>query len=187
MTRLFLPPMASFLLLSAFLLTPCPAQGQEGQPYTLDQIEGLVEAGLSTSVILEMVRPDCLAFRIDQDAEDRLTAAGGNSDLIEGLKTICYRGPEPEVQAPPEAAAATPPPSAPLSFNPGSAALRSPSNGAGNKISRDPNPGQSIGEMFAGTKRIRGERERPRRAERRATTAPSGAGASVVSVRSRRR
>ena len=125
MTRLFLPPTASFLLLSAFLLTPCPAQGQEGQPYTLDQIEGLVAAGLSTSVILEMVRPDCLAFRIDQDAEDRLTAAGGNSGLIEGLKTICYRGPEPEVQAPPEAAAATSPPSSPLSFNPGSAALRS--------------------------------------------------------------
>ncbi len=108
MTRLLLPRLGDFLVLSFLLLAPAPSWAQEGQPFTLEQIEGLLEAGLSTTIILEMARPDCLAFRVDQAAAERLTGAGADSDLVQGLRSLCYRGPEPEVQAPAEEVAPTP-------------------------------------------------------------------------------
>jgi hypothetical protein len=120
-------PTVSLLFLAGLLLTPDGIQAQEGQPYTLDQIEGLIEAGLSPSVILDMVRPDCLAFRIDTAAEERLRSAGATDEFVEGLRGVCFRGPEPDEETPPEVSAVTPTTSAPsaLEYSPGSAALRS--------------------------------------------------------------
>jgi hypothetical protein len=117
--------MGGLLVLPVLFLAPSPSRAQEGQPYTLEQIEGLLEAGLSTTVILEMARPDCLAFRVDQATADRLTASGADSDLIEGLRGLCYRSPEPEVELPAEEVATPSSPSLPLLFSPTSAAMRS--------------------------------------------------------------
>lgn len=117
---------AIFLSLSATLLCPSAVQGQERQPFTLEQIEGLLAAGItSTQVILEMVGEDCLAFRV-AEAEEALSAAGASAELIQALRTVCYAGPEPEVEveAPVEAGPTVPPSSATL-FNPGAAAMKS--------------------------------------------------------------
>lgn len=106
------------LLFSIQLLVPAQIDAQEGRPYTLEQIEGLLEARLSSAVILNMVRPDCLAFRIDEESERRLAAAGATGEFMEGLRGVCYEGPE---EAPAEAAL----PGPQLPYNPGSTALRS--------------------------------------------------------------
>jgi hypothetical protein len=91
-------------------------------------VEGLLEARLSSTVILAMVRNDCVTFRIDETARERLMAAGATEEFLDGLAEVCYRGPEPEPAVPerPErerapAGGLTPS----LPFSPGSAALRS--------------------------------------------------------------
>lgn len=124
MIRFLLRPKAGMMLLSAILLTSNPAWAQERQPYTLEQIEGLLEARLATSVILGMVRTDCLTFQIDEEAVERLTAAGASRELIAALRDVCYEGPEPEIEPAVEATPATSPPTTGL-FSPASAALRS--------------------------------------------------------------
>jgi len=117
----------SVLFFSAIGLTIQQAGAQERQPYTLDQLVGLLEARLSAGVILEMVRSDCVVFRIDEDAERVLSESGATPYLIEGLRSVCYRGPEPEADPEEQAPVSVedPPTTQPLPYNPGSAGLRS--------------------------------------------------------------
>lgn len=120
--------LAAFLLISALLGTPRPLPAQERSPYTLEQVEDLLRARLAPSIILAMVRTDCIAFRIDETARQRLTAAGAEPGFVELLGDVCYRGtePEPQPQREPETPPATPEPvAASLPFSPGSAAIRS--------------------------------------------------------------
>ena len=100
-------PLATFWLSLVLVLIPVGVSGQVGQPYTLEQLELLLAARQSTARILGLVQPECLSFRMDAEAVERLRAAGAEDELLEALRSVCYRGREPDL------------------YNPGSAALRS--------------------------------------------------------------
>ena len=125
MIRLVLPVKSAVVLVPALLALPHPLPSQERPPVTLEQIEELLAARLAPGVILRMAGADCLAFRVDEDAERRLRAAGANAELVAGLREACYRGPEPERQAVSETPRPTAPAASSVRFDPGSAALRS--------------------------------------------------------------
>jgi len=118
--------------LLALALLPGDVAGQQGPPYTLEQLEGYLAVGLSPELILNRVQRDCLAFRLDAAAEERLKAAGADEAFLQALRGVCYRGPEgavePPVQPEPRAQPRPQPPPAPVSstlYSPGSAAVRS--------------------------------------------------------------
>ena len=123
--RTRLPLKAALLLFPVFLGTPRCLHAQERPPFTLEQIEELLAAGLAPSVIVEMAGADCLAFRLNEEAEGRLRAAGATDELITGLRNVCYGGPEPEPETPTETPPVAASSSIPLPYSPGSAALRS--------------------------------------------------------------
>ena len=72
MTRYRRFPLAAGWLLLALALLPGDVAGQQGPPYTLEQLEGYLAVGLSPELILNRVQRDCLAFRLDAAAEERL-------------------------------------------------------------------------------------------------------------------
>jgi TM2 domain-containing membrane protein YozV len=123
--RTRLPLKAALLLFPVFLGSPRCLHAQERPPFTLEQIEELLAAGLAPSVIVEMAGADCLAFRLNEEAEGRLRAAGATDELITGLRNVCYGGPEPEPETPTETPPVAASSSIPLPYSPGSAALRS--------------------------------------------------------------
>jgi len=132
MTRYRRFPLAAGWLLLALALLPGDVAGQQGPPYTLEQLEGYLAVGLSPELILNRVQRDCLAFRLDAAAEERLKAAGADEAFLQALRGVCYRGPEgavePPVQPEPRAQPRPQPPPAPVSstlYSPGSAAVRS--------------------------------------------------------------
>ena len=88
--RLFLSVAALTLGLG---LLPRGIQGQQGPPYTLEQVEGYLAVGLSPDLILGRVQRDCLAFRLDAETERRLRAAGAQDAFLEALRQVCYREP----------------------------------------------------------------------------------------------
>jgi hypothetical protein len=125
------PLLAGWLLL-ALALFPVEVVGQQGPPYTLEQLEGYLAVGLSPQLILSRVERDCLAFRLDAAAEERLKTAGADQAFLEALRGVCYRGPEGAVEPParPEPAPETRPQPSPAAvsstlYSPGSAAVRS--------------------------------------------------------------
>lgn len=132
MTRHRRFPLAAAWLFLALALLPADVMGQQGPPYTLEQLEGYLAVGLSPQLILSRVQRDCLAFRLDAAAEERLKTAGADQAFLEALGGVCYRGPEEAVEPPvrlePTPEPRTQPPPAPASttlYNPGSAAVRS--------------------------------------------------------------
>jgi len=132
MTRHRRFPLAAGWLLLTLALFPADLVGQQGPPYTLEQLEGYLAVGLSPELILSRVQRDCLDFRVDARAEERLRAAGADDAFLQALRGVCYRGPEGAVEPPvppgPEPAPRPQPPPAPASttlYDPGSAAVRS--------------------------------------------------------------
>lgn len=61
------------------------------QPYSLADVEEMVRGGMRTVRVLELVRQDCIAFRVTGEVIARLTAAGADDALISGLRTTCQR------------------------------------------------------------------------------------------------
>jgi hypothetical protein len=119
-------------LLLVLALFPAGSHAQQGPPYTLEQLEGYLAVGLSPDLILSRVQRDCLAFRIDAAAEERLRVAGAQDAFMEALRGVCYRGPEEVVEEParpvlpPEPRPQpTPSPVSAVPYSAGSAALRS--------------------------------------------------------------
>lgn len=88
----------------ALLAMPLTARAQ-GQPYRLDMITRLLEAGVSKSVILDRVRSACLASPLDAPAEARLSTAGADGAFIAALRATCVQSGSP---APVEAAPVEP-------------------------------------------------------------------------------
>lgn len=128
MTRHRRFPLAAAWLFLALALLPVDVMGQQGPPYTLEQLEGYLAVGLSPQLILSRVQRDCLAFRLDAAAEERLKTAGADQAFLEALGGVCYRGPEEAVEPPVRPEPRTQPPPAPASttlYDPGSAAVRS--------------------------------------------------------------
>jgi hypothetical protein len=119
---------ASWLLL-AFAVLPADVVGQQIPPYTLEQLEGYLAVGLSPGLILNRVQRDCLAFRLDAAAEERLKAAGADDAFLQALRGVCYRGPDEQVEPldvtelKPDTGSVIPRP--PTLYDPGSAAVRS--------------------------------------------------------------
>lgn len=58
------------------------------KPYTLDQIEILIQGNVGPGRILELVRKDGLAFPMDETARARLQAVGAPPELLEGLSQV---------------------------------------------------------------------------------------------------
>lgn len=65
--------------------------GSSAQPYSLADVEEMVRGGMRTARILEIVRQDCIGFRVTGEVITRLTAAGADDPLISGLRTTCQR------------------------------------------------------------------------------------------------
>jgi hypothetical protein len=113
-------------------LPPADLRAQQGPPYTLEQLEGYLAVGLAPELILNRVQRDCLAFRMDTAAEERLRTAGADDAFLQALRGVCYRGPEEAVE-PPARPEPTPEPrpqppvtaGLQVTYDPGSAALRS--------------------------------------------------------------
>src|SRR5437016_111224 len=63
--------------------------GSSGNPYSLENIVGLVRGGLPSQLILTRVGPKCIDFKVDSAAEKQLRAAGADVPLIAGLKNVC--------------------------------------------------------------------------------------------------
>ena len=99
------------------------AGAAQGLPYTLEQVITLL-GGVEEDQILELVRGDCISFRVQGEAERRLRDAGASDTLITALRSVCYRGPQAETRpaARPTASAVA---AMPGPYSPGSAAVRS--------------------------------------------------------------
>jgi TM2 domain-containing membrane protein YozV len=79
------------------------------KPYSLEDLTELVRNGVRTSRVLELVRADCISFRMDDKTETRLRRSGADAELLAGLRSVCQAG---SSAAP---AASPPPPEAPRS------------------------------------------------------------------------
>jgi hypothetical protein len=114
------------MALSLFLtIAPVGAQDPPGQGYTLDDLVTMIGA-FEVETILARVSRDCLAFRMDTEAEERLRAAGAQDQLITALQDACYRGEEIEAEVPAPLETDTPgAPATTVLYDPGSAGLRS--------------------------------------------------------------
>jgi hypothetical protein len=126
--------LAILWLLLALAVFPADILSQQG--YTLDELVEFVDRGFSPELILTLAQRDCLAFRMDAKAEERLREAGATDELLEVLKGVCYMGPkedplvqpEPEPEPTPPSSPQPDPPPAPAAsilYDPGAATLRS--------------------------------------------------------------
>ncbi len=75
-------------------LRPARLEAQDRQPYTLEQLVRMVEAGVfPDGRILALARENCLAFTMDAEARSELREAGASEGLIAGLRGMCVRLP----------------------------------------------------------------------------------------------
>jgi len=130
MRRLLLPG----AIVAALALFPSGSRGQQGRPYSLDEVRILIQGGLPTASILQRAGRNCLLFTVDDEAVGQLRAAGAAPDLIEGLRSVCVRLPQPAAAPiPPKAdsvptAVASAPAAGPAArrvYSPGGEAVRS--------------------------------------------------------------
>jgi hypothetical protein len=79
--------------LAALYTSTAPVTAQQAaSAYSLSDVLVLLQGGHSTPRILNRVREDCIAFRVDAAAGE-LRNAGADQALLDGLQTICYRAP----------------------------------------------------------------------------------------------
>ncbi len=75
-------------------LWPAQLGAQDRQPYTLEQLVRMVEAGVfPDGRILALARESCLGFTMDAEARNELREAGASEGLIAGLRQMCVRLP----------------------------------------------------------------------------------------------
>jgi hypothetical protein len=73
---------------------PARANGQDVQPYTLDQIVRLLESGVfSDDRIIALAQENCIAFRVQGEPVRTLLSAGASVDLLNGLSEACVELP----------------------------------------------------------------------------------------------
>ena len=132
-------PLLALLLGLALPLTPGALRAQQEGGISLERIELLLNARQSTQAILQLIETNefCLAFQLDEEARERLRAAGGDDALLEGLGDVDVCGEEePEEEAVQEEPQAREEPAEPpreeatpaagaTVYSPASAALRS--------------------------------------------------------------
>jgi hypothetical protein len=67
---------------------------QERLPYSLDQLEQMIQSGVfADGRILMLVRESCIGFRMDEEATQRLSEAGASQGLIASLRRVCVNLP----------------------------------------------------------------------------------------------
>lgn len=82
------------LCLTLAPLRPARLEAQDRQPYTLEQLVRMVEAGVfPDGRILALARESCLGFTMDAEARNELREAGASEGLIASLRQICVRLP----------------------------------------------------------------------------------------------
>jgi hypothetical protein len=94
----------SSLLLGAVLWVVGAARlVAQGQPFSVLDVQQLIESGVSDVRVVQLARRDCLLFKLDAATERRLEAIEGvTAVLIRGLRTACYAGAALEVTSEPE-------------------------------------------------------------------------------------
>jgi hypothetical protein len=81
----------NFWLVLVLAVVPAgKAAAQNGTPYTLDQVLGLVQ-DVPGERILQMVKGSCIDFRLSSANLERLRAAGADKDLLAGLRSTCNK------------------------------------------------------------------------------------------------
>ena len=97
-------------------------------PVPVETIERLLGVNQSTEAIMRLFTEDrCRAFPLNAETVSRLEAAGAQEDLIAGLREVSFCGgeePEPE-ETPVPVVPLDSPPTEPVLYSPGSAAMRS--------------------------------------------------------------
>src|SRR5438105_13670500 len=87
----------SGLALLCILAQPAAAQAK---PYTLDDVMAFLSGGVGATTILSRTRASCINFKVTESIADRLRGQGASDDLIEGLRSVCYKGSSKEVDVP---------------------------------------------------------------------------------------
>jgi hypothetical protein len=103
----------------------------QAKPYSLDQVVTLLRGGISPSYILEQIRPNCILFRVDDNAVRVLRESGADDAFVSSLRQTCYLSDNLAVGT--DSAAAVP-----LVYRPGHAALLSIVPGGGQFYTRRP-------------------------------------------------
>ena len=78
------------LLAVAIFFTPGVSRSQQ-RPLSTDDIAELVRGQVDPGEIVNIARPRCISFRVDGTAETALRDAGANNQLLQGLRSVCYR------------------------------------------------------------------------------------------------
>ena len=94
--------MNSVALAGLLLVTSCGRLIAQAQPFSIGDIEDLLGSAVSEVRILQLVRRDCLLFKLDAKSEQRLRdTAGASAAFIRGLRTVCFAGAALEVTSEP--------------------------------------------------------------------------------------
>ena len=64
---------------------PSPAAAQ-GKPYSLDDLVGLLKKKVASTRVLTLAKQNCITFNLNSFSDDALRKAGGDADLITGLR-----------------------------------------------------------------------------------------------------
>lgn len=67
---------------------------EQRNPYTIDDIEAFLEGGVAGSRIVTLTQEECRAFEMDEATETRLSAAGADAQVLDGLREACYIDPD---------------------------------------------------------------------------------------------
>lgn len=82
-------PIFGLLVIAALLAGHGEVRAQSAEdPLSLEQVERLVESGVTNNRIIALAARNKLAFRMDQAAERRLRSAGADDELLEALAGI---------------------------------------------------------------------------------------------------
>ncbi len=73
----------------ALLLAGSSVAAGQGKAYSLDDLVGLLKRKVASTRVLTLAKQNCISFVMTPDVETVLKRAGGTSDLISGLETVC--------------------------------------------------------------------------------------------------
>ncbi len=59
-------------------------------PYSVNELTELIENGVGSKLILELVGESCLRFSVDSAAVEKLLAARATSNLMVGIRSACH-------------------------------------------------------------------------------------------------
>jgi hypothetical protein len=73
----------------------------QAKPYSLDDVIEFVKGDVAAASILSRVRGACINFKVTDAVADRLRGQGAGENLVDGLRSVCYKGSAKEVDTPP--------------------------------------------------------------------------------------